>query len=194
MKYNKFKPILYIGRLVDSKGIDLLIESYHILFNDGILNQLWIVGGNLNEIEKITTGDLHRKIEDLSLNNKIYWWGHLPHNLIPYIILNSSVFCFTSKYEPGGRTVLEAMACRIPVIATPHGFAKEAIKSNYNGILLNNRDPEQWACNIKKVLKDPEFAQLMGDNARKTIIENYTMDIFNKKHLEIYKNYYPNIR
>jgi glycosyltransferase involved in cell wall biosynthesis len=192
MKISSQKPVIYMGRVAESKGIDLLIHAYYKLLERRLscLPPLWIIGGNNSEINAMrTNGMFIDKVTELESNNLIFWWGQLPHKFLPYILRHCSIFCFASVYEPGGRTILEAMACGLPVIAAPQGLADEVIENYQNGIILQKRDPEVWADTIEMLLKDKTTAQRIGKNARKTVKEKFLMTHFYARHWEIYKKY-----
>jgi glycosyltransferase involved in cell wall biosynthesis len=192
MEINYKKPVVYMGRLAKSKGVDLLIHAYYELYKRSIdfLPPLWIIGGNSLETNEIRTDAiLIDKVIELESKNSIFWWGQLPHKILPYILRNCSIFCFTSVYEPGGRTILEAMACGLPVIATAQGFAEEVIENYKNGIIIQKRDPQLWANAIETLLKDKKIARKIGKNARETVKQKFKMSHFYERHWEIYKNY-----
>lgn len=182
---NKKKPIVYFGRLSDSKGVNILIEAYHLLYREGLTNPLWIIGGNCNEINHLKQICKDQSVE-LEEDGKIFWWGHIPHQFVPLILKKCSIFCFTSNYEPGGRTILEAMACGLPVIATRCGFAKEIIVENWNGKIVDENTPQMWVKSIKSIINDKDKCEIMGQNAKNIIESRYSMNNFYQKHWQCY--------
>jgi glycosyltransferase involved in cell wall biosynthesis len=193
MEINYRKPIVYMGRLAKSKGVDLLLHAYYELYkrNSGLLPPLWIIGGNNLEINALRKDGVSLdKIIELENKNLIFWWGHLPHKFLPYILRHCAIFCFTSIYEPGGRTILEAMACGLPVIASPQGLAEEVIENYENGIIIQERSPTIWADTIEMLLKNKKIAQKIGKNAKKTVKEKFLIAHFQERHWDIYKKYF----
>ncbi|MFC0516359.1 glycosyltransferase family 4 protein [Mucilaginibacter angelicae] len=187
-------PFVYFGRLAASKGIALCIEAAYILYlrwgNHG--HSLWIIGGNNDEIMKLKQSEiLGNKISDLELQGLLFWWGHLPHEFLPLILRKCAFFCFTSQYEPGGRTILEAMASGLPVIAAPQGFAETLIEPGVNGLIIADYHPETWAEAMQGLLANEEQRKAMGQAARQTILNNYTMQAFMERHWEIYDQFNP---
>ena len=182
------KPILFVGRIIESKGLKTLISAYYEVAKKQInCNPLWIIGGNNLEVEQMQKQpEIAKAVENLTFSNQIFWWGHLPHNILPYIIRKCLFSCFPSKYEPGGRTILEAMACGVPVIASPFGFAEEVVVTGKTGILIEKGTQEEWSEKIAYLISNPLLAEEMGKNAKQTIKEKFNMDIFQQKHLEIY--------
>jgi glycosyltransferase involved in cell wall biosynthesis len=189
---NTKKPLVYFGRLVKSKGVETLIEAIYILFNDRNIHTppLWVIGGNYDEIRRLKEiPGLHEKITLLQENNLLFWWGQLPHKLLPYILSKCSVFCFTSKYEPGGRTILEAMASGIVVLATPHGFAEEVVEDEKNGFIINDTGAVFLANKLDYILQQPELCKKIGEQAIQTIRERFSQEHFEKKHWSIYEKF-----
>lgn len=194
---NVKKPIVYFGRVSESKGIKFIIEAVYELYKDKFkgISPLWIVGGNFSEIHELRTQkEIKTIIRDLETENLLFWWGHIPHDFLPIILERCSVFCFASRYEPGGRTILEAMACALPVIATNQGFAPEIIKNGINGYIIDDNSVKSWVEKIKIILSDDKFALSLGTEAKRTITENYMMKHFFNRHWEIYEHFYPKMK
>jgi len=182
------KPILFIGRIIESKGLKMLINAYYEVTKEiPNCNPLWIIGGNDLEVAQMKEQpEIINVVENLTLSNQIFWWGHLPHDILPYIMRKCLFSCFPSKYEPGGRTILEAMACELSVIASPFGFAEEVVITGKTGILIEIGTLEEWKNKIEYLILNPSIASEMGRNAKQVIRENYNMEIFYQKHLDIY--------
>jgi glycosyltransferase involved in cell wall biosynthesis len=186
---NTKPPIIYFGRLTDSKGIETLLNAVDILMQrePTLVCPLWIVGGNYQEIDNIKQKTVcSEAIKRLELQGILFWWGHIPHDVLPYLLAKSIMFCFTSKYEPGGRTILEAMASGLVVLATPHGFAEDVIEDGINGYIIRSDNPEVWANKIQTLLKHPEICAEVAINAKATVKDRFSMQQFFDKHWAIY--------
>lgn len=92
------------------------------------------------------------------------------------IYQNSSVFYNTSLHSPVPTVLMEAMACGCAVVSTNNCMIPEIIEHGYNGLLSN--DPEELTSYCELLLKKPEFARRLGNNARLTILEKYNMENF----------------
>lgn len=183
------KPLVYFGRLTESKGIETTIQAVHIIYKQYpvFAHPLWIIGGNNGEIDRLKRLPMLKdKIIDLETNNLLFWWGHLPHDILPFLLKKCYLFCFTSKYEPGGRTILEAMASKLPVLATPQGFAEEVILDDVNGYIIKNDSPNEWARTIYSFLVDSDKQKRMGEAAFKTVQDKYSLQKFFELHWEVY--------
>lgn len=88
------------------------------------------------------------------------------------------VYLITSKVEGGPLPLLESMSCAIPVITTPVGVAREIIKNDANGLLIPKDDPSAVVQSVIRLQNDPKLAIKIGDNGRRTILENQTENEF----------------
>ncbi|MCK6641868.1 MAG: glycosyltransferase family 4 protein [Bacteroidia bacterium] len=198
MEFNRLvngkPPIIYFGRLTDSKGVETLLNAIDILLQrePSLDWPLWIVGGNYQEIDNVRKNDACADaVKRLEAQRVLFWWGHIPHDVLPYLLAKSMLFCFTSRYEPGGRTILEAMASGLVVLATPYGFAEDVIEDGTNGYIIRSDNPEVWACQIQTLLSNPELCGRIGSNAKNTARNEFAMARFFEKHWAIYQAFLP---
>ncbi len=87
----------------------------------------------------------------------------------------TKIFVFVPVMEPLGLVTLEAMACKTPVVAIKEGGLLETVKDGKTGILVN-RDVDQCARAIERVLRDESLAQSMGENARKEVEASWSWE------------------
>ena len=98
---------------------------------------------------------------------------------------NSDVFLLPTRYEIFGMVLLEAMYFGLPVITTRNGGSCTLINSE-NGIVIDNFDVNTWAEKIEKLLSNSEECKKIGENAHKTIAEEYTWDALADRFLQAY--------
>ena len=123
----------YIGRLLNFKGVDLLINSFS-LFQKKYPNSILIIVG-----EGVEKAKLINLAKEHDLTSKIYFMGYRKD---VYNWLNIfDCFILPSKREGLPLTILEAMAMKRIVISTAVGGIPELIKNNYNGLLIEGRNP-----------------------------------------------------
>jgi len=108
-------------------------------------------------------------------------------NLISDIYNAADVFCITSLDEVFGLTVTESMACAIPVVGFKIGGIPEQVTDNC-GILVSPKNIQNLAEAMEALLKDDEKRRAFGINCRKRVLENYSIEKFTERYINLYKN------
>lgn len=85
---------------------------------------------------------------------------------VPEILRAVDVALVPSWEEPFGRTMVEAMAMEVPVVATEVGGPAEVIRHGEHGLLLPPRDPARWAAELGRLIEQPELRRRMGRAGR----------------------------
>jgi len=160
--------ILSIGRLIELKGYNYLIEAMGILKKKGMKIKLTIIGEGTEE------KSLKEKIQSLGLNENIEILPFKPKADLNYFYNLCDVFVLSSVKEGLGVVLLEAMSCGKPVIGTDSGGIPDIIKDGETGLLVPEKDPEALAGAIERLLKDKELANRLAENGYKYVLENFT--------------------
>lgn len=164
------------------KGIDYLLEAI-IKVKKVIPNiKLKIIG----------EGELNKYYQKMSINLKIdenvEFLGKVKQKDLAKHYNQSSIFALPStEIEGFGIVLLEAMACKLPVIATEIAGVSNDIKINNTGLIINKKDSQALADAIIKLLKDRELSTLMGKNGRKLIENKYDWKIIANQLEKIYE-------
>jgi glycosyltransferase involved in cell wall biosynthesis len=156
---------LTVGRLIESKGINYLIDAWCSLSNDlKATNTLIIVGSGSYEQELKALAN-----KDSSAN--ILFTGHLSYEKIRNIYAASDVFVFPSFVDVWGLVVNEAMICGLPVLSSKYtGAGRELITSEKYGEIFDPIDVESLK-NLLIVWKDK------SKGINKQIIQNKIMQL-----------------
>jgi teichuronic acid biosynthesis glycosyltransferase TuaC len=140
------KVILFVGNLVDVKGIDYLLDAMKILENEGVENLVLNILG---------TGPLETKYRDKIKkfkSCKIFLQGGIPNHEVLFWMNASDLFCLPSLSEGYPNVLMEALACGLPVVASRVGGIPEIIDSPDLGVLVAPMKPDKIAQAIKSVL------------------------------------------
>ncbi len=156
--------ILFCGRLIPEKGILLLVEAVPKLKNENV--HLLIAGD----------GPLMQRICGKQ-GEAIHVLGSLEHEVLLTLFSQSDVYCLPSESEGFATTLLEAAACRCPIVMTNTGGATELIKSNQYGVLLPNTKPETIAAALEQMLADAEWRLNAGRLLQRCVTEQFDWDI-----------------
>jgi glycosyltransferase involved in cell wall biosynthesis len=169
----------YIGRLINVKGIDLLIESFS-LFHEKYSDSILIIVGTGEEKQK-----LMNLASKYNLSTEIYFMGYRKDVYNWLNIFDS--FILPSKREGLPLTILEAMAMKKIVISTKVGGIPELIRNNYNGILIDDRNPQSLLESMKYVYENTNEVCEMQENAYKHLLSNYSINNYINNLQEVYK-------
>lgn len=187
--WNK-KVFTYTGRLGKDKGIPIIVQAWYRLLKKykNECPPLWIIGGSAVDIENIRPqlGIPENILALLEKNNCLVWWGYLDENGISAVYSKTLALVTHSLYEPGGRVAVEAMCSGLPVIATPNGFALDAVRDWHNGFLVNYQDLNTLEKRLEHFCKQPYLSNMMGQQAIKignAILKNWN---FKHTHIEVY--------
>jgi len=166
-------PVLaVIGQLAPWKAQDDAIRCLGRLQAEWPAANLLIVGKAVFR-SKATRYDnvgyveaLKRLTADLGLEKAVHFLGERED--IPEILSAVDILLVPSWREPFGRSVIEAMAMRVPVVATDVGGPAELITQGVDGLLLPPRNPSLWAREVGGLLSQPRLRAEMGRRARAT--------------------------
>ena len=99
--------------------------------------------------------------------------------------LKSDIFVLPSSSEPFGYSVLEAMACGLPVICSDSAGVQWYIEEGVNGYVFKSNDLNDLTDKIKLVISDKAKMKKMGEESRRLVEEKYSPEVFYKKFMEI---------
>ncbi|MCG2790982.1 MAG: glycosyltransferase family 4 protein [Actinomycetia bacterium] len=98
----------------------------------------------------------------------------------------ADIFCITSLDDNFPTTVLESMACGVPVVGFSVGGIPEQVKEDC-GILVDPKDTEALSRALEKLLNDDKLRKKFSENCRKRILKNYTIKKFTDNYIKVYK-------
>jgi len=149
--------ILTVARLVERKGVEDQIRAMRRLPRA----ELVVIGGP--PAGQLGSDPYARKLRELAdrcgVADRVRFAGAVPPERMPAWYRSADVLAATPWYEPFGLTVLEAMACGVPVVATAVGGLTDTVVDGVTGDLVAPRDP----AGLAKTLH-----QLLGDDNRRT--------------------------
>lgn len=171
------KIILFVGRFEGQKDLPLLIDSFYFLQKKLTAVRLCMVGtgGMKDKIEQ--------KIREYNVSEKVQFMGALPQQKVAELMRISDVLLLTSAFEGMPRSVLEALACGLPVVSPNVGEVRRVVQDGVSGIICNERTPKMIGNAVLTVLKSGKYSP-----------ENcvYSIQNYQAKHIlgDIYQYYY----
>ncbi len=169
------------GRLSPEKGHEILLKAVALLTSKIKHLKLLIIGAGPREEE------LKNLVSALKLNEVVVFTGH--QGAMPKIYNSLDVLCLPSFSEGHPLAAIEAMSCGLPVVASKIDSNAEVISDGKNGLLFEVGNYQQLSDKLLKISKDPHLRARLGKNARKTVLEKYSL----KKHLKNVENLYQQV-
>ncbi len=168
-----------IGRLCDVKGQRELIEALASLPETRL-----VLFGMDHEQGGAFQAGLERRAESLGVRDRVVFAGH--RSDAARLLGELDVFVLPSWTEGLPLVVLEAMARRRPVVATPVGGTPEVVADGETGFLVPPRDPRALAEALRRLLDDRELRERMGEAGRRRVAESFSAEAMERRILEIY--------
>ena len=164
------KVVLYLGRLVEEKGVPYLIEAFASLQRE---DAVLVIVGTGPEKER-----LEYLVSERGITNQVRFAGYVPpEKTLPYYAI-AWVFGFpsiTTPYfkEPWGLVVNEAFNQGVPVIATEAvgAAAGGLVQDGVNGFVVPERDSTALAQVLQRILDDADLRERLSRNARQIIAD-----------------------
>lgn len=174
--------VLTVSRLAPRKGLEDLIQSAKIVHKLCPNLHFIIIGeGPLRK-------NFHSLIARLGLEEVVHLRGHV-HDRTELVAYYQKCVAYVhpSHYEGLPTSLLEAMACARPIIATAVSGNLDVIENGKNGLLVPPQQPEQLADAILRVLSSPELTYQLSMAARETVCERYSWDTIGQRYLMEYQ-------
>jgi len=178
--------ILAVGRLVEKKGIEVLVEACARLANSEQDFHCTIVGaGNQESL-------LNARIRELDLIGRVELCGLRPPADIIDLVHDSSVFVAPSVTAGDGdqdgmpTVLLEAMALGTPCVGTDVIGIPEAIRDGVTGLFVPQRDAQALAATIGRLLNDAPLQRELARNARGMMESEFDVDTSTEKMRQLF--------
>jgi glycosyltransferase involved in cell wall biosynthesis len=175
--------VIYTGRLVTYKGLPLLLEVWNEIqqTHDNLLLLMLGTGGmDIHNCE----GQLHDYVKQKGMENSVRFTGSVD-NVSDYLRA-SDIFVFPTENEAFGASLIEAMACALPVITTPVGGIKSIVTSGKNGLLVEPGNYKELFAALENLLSNPSAIVNLGQAAFKTVNISYSTETVVRKYISIF--------
>ena len=172
--------ILFVGRLMKDKKIDLLIQALeHVRAEQNA--HLLIVG----------RGDEYRNLQSearrLGLDENVHLLGYVPERDLPAMYRSSDLFAIASVCEVQSIPALQAVATGLPIVAVDAAALPELVRPGQNGLLVPPDDPLTLGEALLKVVDDPDYRAGLGQ-ASLDLVDGHSEERTFKTYAEIYQN------
>jgi glycosyltransferase involved in cell wall biosynthesis len=120
--------------------------------------------------------DLRAKADRLGLAERVHFWGARPPETMPLFYALADVFVFPSLYDVWGLVLNEAMASRLPVVAsTLAGATRDLVEEGITGLAVDPQDVPALAAALRRLIMDPALRYRMGTAAAQVVEQKATI-------------------
>jgi glycosyltransferase involved in cell wall biosynthesis len=171
-----------LGMLRKVKGHSFLIEATAELIAE--FPQLRVVLVGDIAFDSPIKERLHKEIAERGLIGKVLMPGYRTD--VPQVLAAMDVFVHPSLEEGVSQAISQALAMKKPTVASDAGATKEQILDGETGLLVERGNSRQLATAIQRLLRNPEDARRMGENARKLVERKFSYEAMLDSTEEVY--------
>jgi glycosyltransferase involved in cell wall biosynthesis len=183
--------LLTVSRLVEPKGLDVLLRACRILKDEGRAVRCAIVGGRVaaETNHYVALKRLHRALD---LGAVVDFLGSRSFADVMKAYAEADVYVLAAHEASDGRrdvtpnTLIEAMAMELPIVSTRSGAIPELIEDEVSGLLVAPRDERALASAIARLLDDPELRRSLGCAARRRVLERFDLTRNVRRYAELF--------
>jgi glycosyltransferase involved in cell wall biosynthesis len=166
--------VVFTGRLLRGKGVDLLLEAFARLAPRHPSARLVLVGSGDGQSLSIEEEARGRAARDPALAERVTFTGRVD-NVEDYLRA-ADIFAFPSLFEAMPLSVLEAAACGLACVASRVGGIPEVLESGTSGTLVSPGDATALVAALDNLLTDPDARRSLGAAARAAVLERFDFD------------------
>lgn len=165
--------ILSVGRLVEKKGHEYLVDACRILVDRGLELHCMIAGNGPHQ--KV----LEALIDQYGLKDHVTLMGAMNQSQIVELCQTSDIFalaCVTAKdgnQDGVPVSLMEAMSCELPVVTTAIAGIPDLVQNRETGFLVRERDSINLADTLELLIKDEVLCKQLGKNGRQKVVEDF---------------------
>jgi glycogen synthase len=173
------RTIVFVGRLVSDKGVDLLLRALELLKRDGLTPDLTIIGSGPEE------NSLRKLASELGVDRQVTFAGQKSGTALAEILNQHLILAVPSRWaEPFGVVALEGIACGCVVVGSQDGGLKEAIGPC--GLTFENGNVDALVAGLKRLMGELELQSTLRQRADKHLTK-FQSDIVATAYLCIMK-------
>ena len=168
-----------VAALEDHKGHTYLIQASKILKSQAPKIKIIVVGsGSLR-------WELDKQVQKLGVEDIVLFLGFRED--VPRILASLDLFVLSSHLEGLGSSILDAMASRLPIVATQTGGIPEVVIHRETGLLVPPRNPSALAEAILKLYRDRDLAERLGKKGFEVVYQKFSAEAMAEKVMDLYQ-------
>jgi len=174
---NKDTTLFMASRMNKLRDHKTLIEAVHLAYNKNNNIKLRIAG------DGDTLESLKNECTELPF---IQFLGNINQSEIINELNNSDIYIHATFAETFSTAILQAMSTGLPIICSDIEGTRHMIIDNYNGLLYKSKNSQDLCLKIEMLLNNKEKAIMLGNNARKDVVNNYSNEEVNNRYLKLF--------
>lgn len=177
--------LLFVGRLAEQKGIRYLIMAMPEILKKHPQTTLSIIGDGPER------ESLLRQTTVSGVGQHVRFHGALENSELRELYGNAAIFVSPSLAEGLGLTLVEALACECPVVASDLPAIRDVVSDGITGILCNQKDSADLANKIITMLNDPTLRQAIGRAGRQHVLKRFDWNIIAERYIRLIDDIAP---
>ena len=180
--------VVFVGRLVEKKGVSYLLEAFSLALKERAGLRLLIAGAGPEE-------DILKNLTlKLGITNSVEFLGAVKNSELPAIYQRGAIAVLPfvvaedGDQEGFGLVVVESLGCGCAVVASEVPAVKDIITNGETGILVPQKNPQQLASVIIKLYKDPELRSQLAQRGHTYVMERFGWGSVAKRYSNLLKS------
>lgn len=170
------KMLVFVGRLVEKKGVSVLLTAMEQLLKTCSDLTLLIIGDGPERAR------LEAQAQSLNISGQVRFLGAREQHALPYLYCEASIAIVPSIQEGLGLTVIEAMGCECAVVASALAAIKDMIRDRENGLLFSPGNAAALAQAVSELLDDPSKRKKLARQGRQSVLSRYDWNIISQNY------------
>jgi glycosyltransferase involved in cell wall biosynthesis len=181
----KTRDIIYVGRLVEKKGVSTLLDSIKLLKKDYPAIKVTLVGDGPERAA------LAQQCNDLGINNQVEFVGSIPNDRVPEfyqsakIAVVPSIIARDGDQEGLGLVAVEALGCGCATIVSDLPALSDVVTHGENGLVFSAGDAIELKDRITSVLSNESLYNHQASNGRQSVIDKFDWQPVGNRYIEI---------
>jgi len=174
--------LLFVGSIVETKGINYLIEAMPLVIDKLPNTKLLVIGDGILKPKMI---ELSRQ---LNIANNVMFIGSIPHIDLPVYFATADLFVLPSLSEGFGLVIAEALSCSTLTVSSNLKPINDIITDNETGFYFERLDTNVISRKIIEILNNKDNLKNIGIQGRKHIVLNFDWSIIQNKYANVIKS------
>jgi glycosyltransferase involved in cell wall biosynthesis len=182
--------VTYIARNFEPyRGFPTFMQAAEILLRERPNLHIIAIGADgVSYGQRLAEGQTYRAewLQKVSLDaSRIHWCGMVPYDQLMAAFNVSAAHMYLTYPFVLSWSMMEAMSCGVPLVASDTAPVREVVQHEQNGLLVDFFSPEQLAAACMRLLDDKPFAEALRRKARETIVQYYALKDLLPKHVAL---------